>query len=279
MRILTRGGYTVQLQTAVATDFAAHFHAAFTVATILDGDLELSTAGRSLAFTAGATALLNAGQLHSAHADRCTFLSVRLMPAMLDELMSQAQLSFWGAMASFHDIVVADAAIAALAGKIQDEVQHALPAQGFMLNALVNQLSVHLVRNHVIGRRDPKLELSRAGLLDRRIRLAVELMHDNYGRELSLEEVAGAAFLSPYHFARLFKQITGQTTGEYLTNLRVERARQLLLDTRLQIGQIAGDVGYRSQSHFARVFRAITGLSPAAYRAAGARADDEAFRD
>jgi len=98
------------------------------------------------------------------------------------------------------------------------------------------------------------------------LRRAIEFMHDNYSRELALEEIAGAAYLSEFHFARMFKQITGVTPHYYLANLRLERARKLLLETTLPISEIAWMVGYQSQSHFTRVFRSVTGVTPRAFR-------------
>jgi len=91
-------------------------------------------------------------------------------------------------------------------------------------------------------------------------------MHDNFGSEIALEEIAGAAYLSEYHFARLFKQIAGVTPHVYLANLRLDRARKLLAETTLSISEIASTVGYQSQSHFTKVFKSITGVTPRAYR-------------
>jgi AraC family transcriptional regulator len=140
------------------------------------------------------------------------------------------------------------------------------PGYGAMLDALVRQMAIHLVRLHLTVRKSARIELSRAGPVDRRLRRAIEFMHDNFGRELAVEEIASAAYMSEYHFARLFKQITGQTPHSYLANLRIERARRLLADTRLAISEIAATVGYQSQSHFTKVFKSITGVTPRAFR-------------
>jgi AraC family transcriptional regulator len=112
------------------------------------------------------------------------------------------------------------------------------------------------------------MELSRAGLVDRRIRLAVELMHAHMSRELSLEEIAAAAHLSPFHFSRLFKKLTGSTPHAYLASLRAARARDLLAETDLSVTEVGARVGYMSSSHFSKAFRQSTGISPSAYRKA-----------
>jgi AraC family transcriptional regulator len=91
-------------------------------------------------------------------------------------------------------------------------------------------------------------------------------MSDNCGRDLALAEIAGAAYLSEFHFARLFKKITGVTPHAYLASLRIERARRLLAETDLPIIEVGAQVGYTSQSHFTKVFREATGLTPRAFR-------------
>jgi AraC family transcriptional regulator len=105
-------------------------------------------------------------------------------------------------------------------------------------------------------------------MVDRRLRRAIEFMHDNCARELSLAEIADAAYLSEFHFARLFKKITGTTPHAYLAALRIERARKLLAETDLPITEVGAQVGYNSQSHFTKIFREATGITPHAFRTA-----------
>ena len=104
--------------------------------------------------------------------------------------------------------------------------------------------------------------------LEDRIRRAVELMQIKLAEDLSLDEIAAAAYLSPFHFARLFKKITGSAPHAYLAALRANRAQVLLADTDLSITEIASQVGYSSSSHFTKAFRLATGLTPRAFRAA-----------
>jgi len=137
-----------------------------------------------------------------------------------------------------------------------------------MLDALVRQIVIHLLRYHLTVRKAEQIEMSRAGPVDRRLRRAIEFMHDNFGSEIALEEIAAAAYLSEYHFARLFKQISGVTPHVYLANLRIDRARKLLTETSLPISQIASQVGYQSQSHFTKMFKSVAGVTPRVYREA-----------
>jgi AraC family transcriptional regulator len=137
-----------------------------------------------------------------------------------------------------------------------------------VIRSLVNQLAVYLLRAHINVQRSDEIELSRVGVVDRRLRRAIEFMHDNCGRELALAEIAAAAYLSEFHFARLFKKITGTTPHAYLAGLRIERARRLLAESDLPISEVGATVGHASQSHFTKVFREATGLTPRAFRRA-----------
>jgi len=95
------------------------------------------------------------------------------------------------------------------------------------------------------------------------------VMQRNLHRRLSREDLAHAVNLSGVHLARLFKQATGTTLHQRLTELRMAQAQLLLRDSTQSVSQIAGEVGYGSFSHFTKAFRAVTGKTPSAWRAEG----------
>jgi len=80
--------------------------------------------------------------------------------------------------------------------------------------------------------------------------------------DLTIERLAAAVNISPFHFARCFKQATGMSPHKYVTRERILRAREMIADGRHSIGQIALSLGFASQSHFADVYRRTTGNSP-----------------
>lgn len=140
------------------------------------------------------------------------------------------------------------------------------PGQDIVMNALVEQLLVHVLRNYAQPRRSEELELSRVGLVDRRIRRSVELMHTQLDQDLTLKALAAASYLSPFHFARLFKKLTGSTPHNYLAGIRAARAQLLLADTELSVTEVGARVGYLSASHFTKAFRVATGTTPREFR-------------
>ena len=99
-------------------------------------------------------------------------------------------------------------------------------------------------------------------------RRCLELMSTRLSEDISLDDLAAEAQLSPFHFARMFKQSLGVPPRVYLTRLRVEKACDLLERTDLPITQIALEVGYSSNQVLARVFLKHMRLSPSDYRRA-----------
>ena len=83
---------------------------------------------------------------------------------------------------------------------------------------------------------------------------------------ISLAELARACKLSPSHFARAFRQTTGQPPHRWLMEQRIEKAKQLLVDSTLSLAQIAWTCGFADQSHFTRVFAQLVQSSPGQWR-------------
>jgi AraC-like DNA-binding protein len=106
----------------------------------------------------------------------------------------------------------------------------------------------------------------RGGLPERIRKRVIDHMADHLTEDIRLSELAGLAGLSQHHFCRAFKQATGLPPHRYLLRLRVDRAKDLLDNTRLPISDIAAAVGYDDQGQLARLFRNEVGISPSHYR-------------
>ncbi len=267
-RFVSRSRFTVRHTATASCDFQPHAHSILTVTAVLAGRMSATIGERAFELSAGETALTDVGQNHSACVSEVEFVSIGVSPVLVNELVAEIGLIRTTANIDFQESVVTDETITRMARAIASEISREQLGRAAMLDALVRQLVIHLLRCQLTVRKSDHIELSRAGPVDRRLRRAIEFMHDNFGRELALEEIASSAYLSEYHFARLFKQITGVTPHVYLANLRLERARKLLAETALAISEIAAMVGYQSQSHFTKMFKSVTGVTPRAYREA-----------
>lgn len=105
---------------------------------------------------------------------------------------------------------------------------------------------------------------------------ARQFIAEHQTEDIALGDVARAVHASTFHFCKMFKKATGMTFTEYLSLVRVGKAKKFLANPQMRISEIAFEVGFNSLTHFNRVFRKFAGKSPTDYRAAlskkGARA-------
>ena len=107
---------------------------------------------------------------------------------------------------------------------------------------------------------------SRRRSLNPHVRRALDYIEANYMCSISTEDIAGAAGVHVGHLHRIFPEETGMTIGAYLTHLRIEKAKTLLMHTDISNSSIAGRTGFSSQQYFCRLFKKETGMSPQEYR-------------
>lgn len=100
----------------------------------------------------------------------------------------------------------------------------------------------------------------------RAISSARRYIEEHQGEKMSLGQVARAVNTSSYHFCRTFKKATGLNFTEYLSRVRTEKAKNLLLNPNLRVTEVAYGVGFQSLPHFNKVFKKITGMSPTSFR-------------
>ena len=96
---------------------------------------------------------------------------------------------------------------------------------------------------------------------------AKQYIRENQAEELSLGQVAKAVNASSFYFCKMFKKGTGMNFTEYVCRVRIESAKNLLLNPNLRISEIAYQVGFQSLTHFNRVFKKTVGEAPTEYRA------------
>ncbi|MWC27694.1 response regulator [Paenibacillus sp. MMS18-CY102] len=96
---------------------------------------------------------------------------------------------------------------------------------------------------------------------------AIAYMLERFTEELSLEDVAEYVHLNPFYFSKVFKQHVGENFIDYLTGLRIDKAKRLIADKQLILKEVCYQVGYKDPNYFSRVFKKVTGVTPSEYRA------------
>jgi AraC family transcriptional regulator len=100
-----------------------------------------------------------------------------------------------------------------------------------------------------------------------RLRRVTEYIQEHLDQELTLAQLGDVVYMSPFHFARLFKGSTGVAPHRFVVRKRIAHATTLLAAPELSIARISRVVGFRTPSHFSTVFRRLTGSTPSGYRA------------
>lgn len=95
---------------------------------------------------------------------------------------------------------------------------------------------------------------------------AIQFVLNNYEREISITDIAKYVFLSPSYFTRAFKEDTGMSPMQYLLNIRIKRACELLEETDMKVGEIAHSVGFSNQQRFNDMFKKQINMTPMQYR-------------
>lgn len=138
------------------------------------------------------------------------------------------------------------------------------PGRGALLARLAELLFVETLRQtleHLPGERGWL-----AGLADRHVSRALELLHAEPGRTWSVEDLARATGVSRSVLAERFTRLLGESPGRYLARWRMQVARRLLAEDDVAIGEVAARVGYQSEAAFYRAFKRETGQPPATWR-------------
>jgi AraC family transcriptional regulator len=157
-----------------------------------------------------------------------------------------------------------DAALWTTARKILELVDTPEGNGRLYAETLASALAIELVRLH--RGQGKSASPARGGLAGWQRRTVCDFVNDNLDRDITLEELAALARLSPTHFCRSFTRSMGIPPHQYQVRQRIERAKQLLAESERSITDVALAAGYSASSNFATVFRRVTGQTPREFR-------------
>jgi AraC family transcriptional regulator len=189
---------------------------------------------------------------------RCSYFYLDPRSPLLDPELRFAEAELKPRM-FFFDRDLWDTAL-----KLKAQVESPAPGNRLYAEALGNVMAHELLRlEH--GAVAPKQNI-RGGLAGWQKRKLTEYIEEHLAEDISLPALAEIADLSPFHFARAFKQSFGLPPHRYLVSRRIEKAKNLLATPALPVTQIGLDLGFGEASSFATAFRKHAGLTPTEYR-------------
>ena len=136
------------------------------------------------------------------------------------------------------------------------------PTQSY-LESLAGVIAIHVAANY--DRRDGRPGAF-SGLAPHKLQRVLDHIEHHLAEPIHVRDLAGVVHMSPYHFARMFKQATGQPPHVYITAQRMDQAKNLLGNSELSLVQVASSVGYQTQAHFTGVFHKHVGITPRTFR-------------
>jgi AraC family transcriptional regulator len=158
----------------------------------------------------------------------------------------------------------ADPLIREVGNAVERDVRDRRPPDAGYMESLAAVLATHVARNYVTAKAANAAPYG--GLAPHKLRCVRDHVREHLGETIRVDGLAEAVQLSPFHFARMFKQSTGQSPHLYVLMQRIERAKELLADTDMALIDVAAEVGFRTQGHFTGVFHRYAGFTPRTFR-------------
>jgi len=206
--------------------------------------------------------IIPAGQLHQVtwrrRADVTVFF---LSPGFVKEVAHESSMEWVDVTEQYAAL---DPVIWYLGREIRAELRRLRRLETTYLEAVAMVLARHVLTTYSSS---PWPTGEPGGLPRYKLRHAIQFIRENIAKDISFHDIAAHLKMSAYHFARMFKYSTGESPHQYIVRCRVNRAKELLAETKLPITDVAFEAGYKTQSHFTTCFGRLVGVTPAAFRA------------
>lgn len=253
-------GLELRRGTSISQPYPKHWHDEVHFCLIQDGSGNLNYRGEKHWTPAGCLFIVHPGEVHSNYADEggsCSYRNLYAEPEIVRQIAAeitgqQNRLPFFSA-SPIHDREVIELYL---------ELHQSLEAENLKLeqDGLLLGFLAKLLARHS----DSKAEFREPGREGEAVYRARDYLMDNFSRNISLDELAGIADLSPFHLNRVFSREFGLPPHAFLTQVRVARAKSLLKQG-ASITETAIEVGFSDQSHFTRHFRRLISVTPGHY--------------
>ena len=190
------------------------------------------------------------------------FMAIALEPTDFDQTLDESTNS--SAIEIIPQWKISDPLIFGIAWALKTELESGGLNGTLYVDTLKNTLSMHVL--HRYSAQKPLRRDFNNGLEPVKLQMVINYINDYLNRDLHIAELANLVQISPYYFSHLFKQSTGISPHQYVTQCRIKKAKQLLKIPELSIAYISQQVGFNDQSHFGKAFCKIVGVTPKKYR-------------
>ena len=235
-----------------------HWHPAPELITVLAGRFTLVVGQQSLELAQGDMLYINAEEVHSLSAEEAgsQLLTVQFSPGLFDELHPSPQLD-WSTCGRPYS--PADSEVRQrLARLLEQLIDNHAPFQRIA--------AIYLLLDAVVSAGKPTRRAESSLRDEAMIKKGIDFINQHFDQPLTLSEVACHSGMSYSWFSRLFKKVSRYNFKEYLTLVRLNKARTLLRDTRTPITEISHSCGFQEHKYLIAAFNKYCGVTPTEYR-------------
>ncbi|EGT4225617.1 AraC family transcriptional regulator [Clostridioides difficile] len=253
-------------------NFKRHWHEHLQIYYFIDGIAYLECGLDNFKIVSGNIVIANSNELHylESLSDNLKFYSIRIEPTFLfSNQVDLLQTKYLAPLALnhivFNNLIQNDSLILKCITTILDEYHNKEVGYELSIKANIYQLIVLLLRSHIDKIYSEDEFIKRKYSLEK-FEGIFDLIEEKYMDKITLKELASRVNLSAHHFCRIFKQITGKTTIDFINGIRLDKAIYYLKETDLNMTEIAMRCGFDSINYFSRLFKRNYNISPTKYR-------------
>jgi AraC family transcriptional regulator len=245
----TPGAFFSESVYTTSMDLPAHSHELGFFTLILDGYYSEILTRRTVVYTPRTVLWRQADLMHKdkIEADSSRFFFVEIERSFADRLRDCENVP--------DHFAEKNGQLTWLASRLRSTVTTGDDPSGLIAEGITLEMLGNLTRARFADKQPPKWLLR-----------VVDRLNDEFAVDIPSEELGREADVHPVHLAATFRRFYGETMGEFVQKLRVERAKAMLAETKMSLAEIAGECGFADQSHFTRVFKKQAGVTPGAFR-------------
>ena len=240
------------------------WHEQMEIKYVLSGHIDINLGTNIVSASAGDVIVVNpyeyhANQVEPGDAVEYHLACVDVSKFFCGNAMEKLFLDYVGGVFRFKNLISGDAEISRLALSFFESLADAdaLPLSFGLFITLFAKLLSHKEEGAALNARKKASQRKREILST-----ALSFVHEHYKENVSVEDIAGACYISTAHFCRLFKEMTDETPVSYINQFRVNKATSLLQHSSLSVHEIAFRVGFRDEAYFSRCFKRYKGKTP-----------------
>ncbi len=252
--------------------FKRHWHENLQLYYFTEGEALVECNEKRFHVTRNSIIVVNSNELHylESLSDGLRFYTIRIdFSFLFSNQVDLCQTKFLSPLSqnqiSFQNLIENDKQILDCINTIIQEYFSNIIGYELAVKSFTCQLIVLLLRDYIskfLTRKELDLKANKLKRFD----LIFKHIDSNYSKKIRTEDLAKIANISTYHFCRIFKQMTGKTTTDYINGVRLEKAVELLNKGDLNITEIALTCGFDSINYFSRLFKRQFKISPTKFR-------------